>query len=57
MANIDVNFIESFRHALGERYGVLSSEEACSHTQCLKLAGPSAAFQVRPATSTAQAES
>ena len=44
MANIDVNFIDSFRHALGECDGVLSSEVACSHTQCLKLAGP----QVQP---------
>ena len=44
MANIDVNFVESFRHASGERDGVLSFEEACSHVQCLKLVGP----QVKP---------
>ena len=44
MANIDVKFAESFLHALGERDGILSFEEACSHIQGIKLAGP----QVKP---------
>jgi len=44
MANVDVNFVESFRHELGERDGVLSFEEACVQVQGLKLLGP----QVKP---------
>lgn len=44
MANVDVNFVESFRHELGERDGVLGFEEACVQVQGLKLIGP----QVKP---------
>jgi hypothetical protein len=42
MANVDVNFVESFRHQLGERDGVLSFEESCVQVQGLKLLGPQA---------------
>ena len=42
MANIDVNFVESFRHELGERDGVLTFEEVCVQVQGLKLCGPQA---------------
>ena len=40
MANIDVNFVDSFRHELGERDGVLSFEELCVQVHGLKLCGP-----------------
>ena len=42
MANIDVNFVDSFRHELGERDGVLTFEESCVQVQGLKLCGPQA---------------
>lgn len=37
MASVDVNCVESFRHELGERDGVLSFEEACVQVQGLKF--------------------
>ena len=37
---MDVNFVESFCHELGERDGVLGFEEAGVQVQGLKLIGP-----------------
>ena len=40
MANVDVNFVESFRHQLGERDGILSYEEAIVQVSGQRLLGP-----------------
>ena len=40
MARLDINFVESLRHELGERDGVVSFDEACAQVQGQKLVGP-----------------
>ena len=39
MAHVDVNFVESLRHELGDRDGIISFDEACAQVQGQKLVG------------------